>query len=419
MVSVENTANHTDANHTDAARPRLLLVIGSLSIGGGAEKVAATIGSELTARGYEVHLLTFYEATQRYPYTGIYHSAGEEIIHNRIRKIFRIPSRIRLIQRYAKDHNIDLAISFLEEANFYTILAKLCGHFKLPVVVSVRNNIERREWLFKVATRFLYKAASKVVSVTRAVEEVLRTRYRAANTTTIYNPLDMSLIDAKKVEPLPEEYKPYFATGPVCITIGRLIPQKGQWHLVRAFTKVRETHPNATLVVLGEGELREKLTTLRDNCDLTDAVHFIGIHENVYQFLAAADLFVFSSLWEGMPNTLLEALAVGLPIIAPDCVSGPREIIAPTLGVTKTVGYPHETDLGILVEPQTDATIWQPPHVVPILPKEDALAEGITRGLTRVQNEKWNVPDYGRAPFSLANITDEWETLVRQIHESK
>lgn len=414
MNDATTSAEATEST-TTTQRPRILIVIGTLAIGGGAEKVAATVGSELTALGFEVHLLTFYEAAQNYPYHGIYHSAGESVLTSRWRKLWRVPQRIRTIQHYAKEHDIDLAISFLEEANFYTLLAKLFGAWKLPVIVSVRNNISRRSWPFKLATRVLYPWAAKVVSVTRAVEETLRSSYGLKNTTTIYNPLDMDMIDAKKQQPLPEEYARYFEQSPVCISIGRLIPQKGQWHLLRAFTKVREMHPQARLVILGDGELRADLEELRDHCGLQEAVYFLGKHENVYQFLAAADLFVFSSLWEGMPNTLLEGLAVGLPIVSPDCVSGPREILAPSLSVTKPLNYPYVTKSGILTEPQNDVVIWQAPHVVQLLPTEEALASAISEALTTQAAQGWQVPATAREPFRLKNIVTEWQLLIEQV----
>jgi len=96
-------------------KKRVLIVIGTLAIGGGAEKVAATIGSELTRRGHEVHLLTFYEADQKYDYIGIYHTLGEALLRSRLSKVARIPLRILAIRRYAKQYNIDVAVSFLED----------------------------------------------------------------------------------------------------------------------------------------------------------------------------------------------------------------------------------------------------------------------------------------------------------------
>ena len=407
------------AGGAPAARRRILIVIGTLQIGGGAEKVAATVGSELTARGHEVHLLTFYEAKQKYPYTGIYHTEGEPIITNRLKKIWRVPWRVWKIQRYARRHNIEVAISFLEEANFYTLLAKLFGLWRLPVVVSVRNNIREREWPFRLATCLLYPFAHRVVAVTRAIEDILRSDYRLSNTTTIYNPLEYEQIHARATEPLPAAYEPLFTQpGPVCITVGRLTKQKGQWHLIRAFTAVRAHHPQAKLIIVGAGEDRAKLEALVAACDLTDAVQLIGRQENVYRFVARADVFVFASLWEGMPNTVLEALALGVPIVAPDCVSGPREILAPDVGLHDALDYPYQTAQGTLVAPLTSAYIWSAPQETPLTAEEAQLASVISQQLTKhiEQNEQ----QARRAPdprFTLETIVGEWERLCEKAQK--
>lgn len=402
------------------AKKRVLIVIGTLAIGGGAEKVAATIGSQLTARGHEVHLLSFYEAAHKYPFTGIYHTEGEPIITNRFKKLWRVPQRVWRIRRYARLHDIDVAISFLEEANFYTILAKLCGHWRLPVIVSVRNNVSKREWPFRLATRLLYPFAKSVVSVTKAVEVVLQRDFKLTNTTTIYNPLDMELIAARRTVPLPSTLTQHFSATrrPVCISIGRLIHQKGQWHLIRAFTAVRTVHPTATLVILGEGNYRPQLEALIVDCGLSDVVSLIGNHDNVYQFLAAADIFVFSSLWEGMPNTMLEALAVGLPIISPDCVSGPREILAPDLPVTASVDYPHQTAAGTLTAPLSEDAIWTTPRETALTPEEEQLANVINAALTAQQSASGARTTPAAAtpplhtPFTMTTIVREWERLL-------
>ncbi|OGG89281.1 hypothetical protein A2592_00245 [Candidatus Kaiserbacteria bacterium RIFOXYD1_FULL_42_15] len=390
-------------------KKRVLIVIGTLAIGGGAEKVAATIGSELTRRGHEVHLLTFYEADQKYDYIGIYHTLGEALLRSRLSKVARIPLRILAIRRYAKQYNIDVAVSFLEEANFYTLLTKLFLYWRLSVIVSVRNNIEKREWPFKLATRILYPFAKKVVSVTKVIEEILKLKFNLRNTTTIYNPLDLVNINKMAGEPLPLELVDIFNHHPLLISIGRLIQQKGQWHLIRAFVAVRQAHPQARLVILGEGEYRKKLEQLIIDCGLSDSVFLIGKHENVYRFLAAADIFVFSSLWEGMPNTMLEALAVGLPIISPDCVSGPREIIAPEVEVDGHIGYPYVTESGVLTQPLENDIIWSTTE--PLTAGELVLSQAIKDSLLTLGSHHAKNDDK-LIPFSLATVTDQWEKLV-------
>jgi glycosyltransferase involved in cell wall biosynthesis len=278
------------------------------------------------------------------------------------------------------------------------------------VIVSVRNNIAKREWPFRLATRLLYPYARRVVAVTKVVEAQLREQFGLTNTVTIYNPLTLAHISAQAAEPLAPSYTWLTDRHPLLISVGRHIHQKAQWHLIRAFTAVRATHPTATLVFLGEGEYRPKLEALTSACELTDSVHFLGKHENVYQFLARADLFVFSSLWEGMPNTVLEAYAVGVPIVSVDSASGPREIIAPEAPITEPITYPYITPIGTLTPLPTGEAIWAPPAAAPLTPAETALATAITNTLCHLPPKHQLAATDPR--FDLATIVREWENVI-------
>src|SRR5699024_11269619 len=102
---------------------------------------------------------------------------------------------------------------------------------------------------------------------------------------------------------------------PTIITSGRLSNQKGQWHLIRAFSKVKEKIPNAQLVILGKGDLKSKLIDITYKLKLENSIHFLGFQSNPFKYIAEADIFVLPSLYEGFPNALCEAMACGLPVI--------------------------------------------------------------------------------------------------------
>ena len=399
-------------------QPKILIVTGVLWIGGGAEKVAANLGNYFTDQGYETHLLTFYEAPDKYPYHGIYHSFNETPKGHRLFKLFGIPHRIWRIAKYARAHDINIAYTFLEEANFYVLLAKRLFVRRLPVVVSVRNNIRTRGWLFQRLCAWLYPSAKSVVAVTKQVEQMLIADFSLPNTTTIYNSLDMPYIAARAKEPLPSEYQWLNQASPLCISMGRLIPQKGQWHLIRAFSQVVASYPSAQLVVLGEGEYKAQLQQLVSDCGLADSVHFIGKHPNVYQFLQAADIFVFSSLFEGMPNTMLEALSLGLPIVSTDCPSGPREIIAPDLAVNAETNYPHKTPYGMLTTPfAIKEAFFETPTERPLMPAEAQLADSISDVLTRNWTRGLAYTAYKQRiteAFTYEQIMQEWEAVLTE-----
>ena len=121
---------------------------------------------------------------------------------------------------------------------------------------------------------------------------------------------------------------PWFAPGapPVILGAGRLTEQKDFPTLIRAFALVRKKHP-ARLMILGEGEERSKLETLVQELGLEKEVSLPGFVDNPYKYMKRAAVFVLSSRWEGFPNVLVEAMALGTPVVSTDCPNGPAEIL--------------------------------------------------------------------------------------------
>jgi glycosyltransferase involved in cell wall biosynthesis len=109
-------------------------------------------------------------------------------------------------------------------------------------------------------------------------------------------------------------------------TIGRLTRQKGYSVLLQAASAVLKEIPDAHVVIVGEGELRDSLESLAEQLGVGHAVHLLGARHDIEELLAATDLFVSSSLWEGLPTVILEAMASGVPVVATD-VSGTRELV--------------------------------------------------------------------------------------------
>ena len=129
----------------------------------------------------------------------------------------------------------------------------------------------------------------------------------------------------------------------IIINVGRLVKEKGQMHLIRAFAKL-EASNNWKLVLLGDGYLRKDIEEIIQELKIEDRVFLAGAVKNVDEWLNRASLFVFPSISEGFPNALLEAMAIGLPVISFDCDAGPRDIIENNLnGILVNLG--DEEDL--------------------------------------------------------------------------
>jgi glycosyltransferase involved in cell wall biosynthesis len=395
---------------SSGAKQKIMIAISNVAIGGGAEKVAVELAKKLQIAGHSVVLLTFYTDTNEHVFNGARESRGEISPRSVFGKIPRAFSRITFIKKMCQKHNVDVVISFLEESNYYCLLSKVLLRNRVPMIVSVRLDPRFYNRLYKFLIRRLYPHAASVVAVTKYVEKVLREEFTLTNTTTIYNPIDTDFIKSARLATLPAAWQHLTNEQNLVVSIGRLTTQKGQWHLIRAFAAVVEKNPNAKLVILGDGEYREQLESLIQACQLTSSVILAGKHGNVYPFLNTAKLFVFSSLWEGMPNTVLEALACELPIVATDCDSGPREIIAPEITITDSISYPYHATYGTLVAPfaVTEDPIWESPDIIALSASETMLATEIIKSLQATEKNNLHVSD---TRFDPVTIRQQWQTL--------
>jgi len=189
-----------------------------------------------------------------------------------------------------------------------------------------------------------------LVAVSKGVKDDLIENYgiKEDKIRVIYNLYDLEKIQELSKKKIENKYKEIF-NFPVIISVGRLTKQKGQWHLIRAFKKVKEEITNIKLIILGKGELEDYLKKLACEMDLEKDVYFLGFQKNPFKFISKSKIFVLPSLYEGFPNALVEAMTCGIPVISSDCKSGPREILAPETDLeieTKTIEY---TKYGVLI----------------------------------------------------------------------
>lgn len=148
-----------------------------------------------------------------------------------------------------------------------------------------------------------------------------------SNIRVIYNPFDLSIIEKKSLDPIPEAHRRLFES-PVVLGVGRLTRQKRFDHAMEVLSILRDTHGvRARLAILGDGELRSDLETQVATRGLTDSVDFLGFVDNPYPYLRRARALLLSSDYEGFGRVIVEAMAVGCPVVSTECPSGPSEII--------------------------------------------------------------------------------------------
>ena len=310
---------------------KIAFIINSLS-GGGAERVVQTLSNYLIASN-EIFIILLEDAQQDYTIDNRVKiiTLKTSKIAKGIGKIIFIPLQSYELNKLLTKLKIDNAISFLVRSN---LVFSFTTYFnKRKIIISERNystiqyldnSIKNNTMNFLI--KFLYKKANKIISISNGIKTSLVSDYSLIdeNINTIYNPQDINYIKNYKLENIDYKFEKdiqYF------ITLGRLIPQKDHETMIKAFKKVNDKNKNTKLLILGEGNLRKPLEILIKELDLENSVVLLGFINNPFDYLKRADVFVFSSIFEGFGNALVEAMACGLPTISTTCPSGPSEIL--------------------------------------------------------------------------------------------
>ena len=401
---------------------KIQFLINSLT-SGGAERVAVNLLNELSKKKYSIFLYTL-EKSKQY---SIYNNITYESLSNlptKPRNFLKILYLPIIIIRYILEtirNNPNVFISFLELSNFINIfVGKILLNKK--VIISVRTNLlvryPRKTIYGKIYNFFinhLYQKTDKVVVVSKKIKNILVNYYNIpkGKIEVIYNPINIQKYLKLSKEPMEERYYKIFKDAFVFINIGRLTEAKGQWFLIRSFKKVVEKYPNSKLIILGEGELKKNLKNLIKKLKLENNVFLLGIQKNPFKFLKNSDCFVFPSLWEGLPNVLIEALIFNIPIISTDCETGPREILTPELDIEEKIDYPYFGKYGILIKPFPRKYIFKDLKEMPLISQEKQLSDLMIKIIEEKNLEKKYSNGLKRAEeFDINKIIKKWEKII-------
>ena len=244
---------------------------------------------------------------------------------------FSIPALVRYIDRTSPD----AMLSTLVHCNIAALIAKKLSRTKTLFLIREANRLQLNQknlrfLLIRLSYRlikFIYPWADAVFAVSKGVATELQDKIPAISNKLIVmnNPVITSLLYNLSTI---EVNHPWLLdnTTPVILGVGRLNKQKNFPLLINAFSRVVSTL-SARLIILGEGPERTALEELIVSLNLNEKVALPGFNENPYAYMSRASVFVLSSDWEGSPNVLVEAMALGTPVIATDCPSGPAEIL--------------------------------------------------------------------------------------------
>jgi len=305
-------------------RIKLLAVTGSLEIGGGQRQLAYLL--QLLDRDRFDLVLCLSQRTgallkeipDDVPVYGLW---GEGARH--------LHERIWYLRRIVQEEQPDILYSNLLNAGVlcsltHKTLRRRMGRPRL--VLAVVNHPHSYRPLHQRLLKLLYPGADRVVACASEVANYLgqHTRVNPQNISTIYNAVDVEFIRQRAQAPLEH---PWLRDGkvPVITCVARMVPQKGYPYLFRAFQRVA-SELNSRLLVIGDGPEREPMQQLVKDLGIAQQVDLLGTQLNSNNYVAKSDLFVLASLWEGLATVLLEAAAVGTPVISTR-VSGVEDVI--------------------------------------------------------------------------------------------
>ncbi len=353
---------------------RIVFTLASLG-SGGAERVVSLLANKMVEQDHQVEIICL-------KFNDVYYKLHSEVkvtlamqqTKNRLTEVF-------WLRKYIKQEKPDVVIAFTEGVYCFTIAALLGT--KIPVIASERLDPSAMTWKRNLLKRLLLPYADWLVVQTKTIKDYFPKNIQK-KTSIIFNPVKDEAL-ASSIEN--GKLKMGNSERPRIISVARLYPQKNQEMMIRVFAKIAEKYPDWKLVIYGEGPLRDSLQLTIDSLQLSERVLLPGRTEKVIDELRKSKIFCLSSDYEGMSNSMIEAICVGLPVVSTK-VSGTDELIQD--GVN-----------GLLVDIGDE--------------------QGMTDALEKLIQDEELMKQMGEANrekaslFQIDTIVDEWMKLIHQV----
>ena len=376
------------------------ILVNSVGFGGN-ERSAVNIANAIR-KDFNVSIITQEDCGNHYEYKGKVINLNTPCATSKIGKAFNSIRRIVRLRKVIRKKQFDSLLIILPITNPINYLKLGCKK-----IVSCRDCGD------------LMKHPDKYIKMTDASSlMVCNSEYQAeylvskepklkGKTKVVYNILDVDRIKQLKEEELDELTQNFVSGHKFIVSTGRFANAKGLNNLLKAFSVLAKRDSDVRLIMIGDGELRDKVETLIDEYGLKDRVLLPGFQANPFKYIARANIFVLPSFYEGFPNTLVEAMACGTPVISTDCPSGPAEILCGKADEGNVI-----TEYGILLKPFSEQeTTWDAHDIrkeheqfadaMERLLEDQELADRVSgKALERVND------------FTAGNIANEWKKLL-------
>lgn len=297
---------------------KIVILMGSLTMGG-AERVATTLASYLSKHDVDTYLISFDENESSYFIEPSVHFINNKDCKKK-GKFKGIKQRINFLFHTLDKIKPDLIFTMFCITNVYALLYKFFHDRKIKVVSSERCNpkAKDRKGIKEILNRFSSAKCDGFIFQTEKAQKCYPKKVQKksivihnAVSNPMLNEVDTSTIMTKKI----------------ISSMGRLEEQKAQDIMIKAFEPIAQSYPEYKLIIYGEGSKREELERLIKELNLQKNVFLPGNDEKAILKVAQSQIFILTSRFEGMPNALIEAMALGIPSISTDCDMGPSELI--------------------------------------------------------------------------------------------
>lgn len=307
-------------------RKRIAFYIGSLGKGG-AERVIRNLALFFYEQGYDVFMVTKLREEVEYELRPEITRIIADITdaEDTGKRLGNLLARIKKLKEIWKEIKPDIIVSFIRKNNLMAIASAM--PLKIPVVVSVRSAPERElagKGVKQLTFAMFGRAAGIVLQTTQAMEYFPKRLQKKA----VILPNSINREFAEYLDNMGEVSQGNKTSDFRVITVGRIDDNKNQKMLVEAFVQVCGSDSKWTLHLYGDGESRQKVEAIAKASNVADKIVFHGVVDNIPEEMSKADIFVLPSKVEGMPNALIEAMAMGKACISTDCpCGGPADLI--------------------------------------------------------------------------------------------
>lgn len=342
-------------------KKNLLLIVPKIDQGG-LERVCVRT-ARILEPCFHITIAIFDARDPAYDLTGLHvYDLHAPVKNSKIGKVLRVLQRAYRLRRIKKKEKIDISYSFGPTANRANVAAG--GRGEIWCGLRSWIDLEKKEELKLVAQK-----SARLICCSKMLARLTEQECGISGAKVLYNPYRIEELEESAQQR--EDDLPDWKDCEVLITLGREDDVKCFWHLIKAFYLLHQKRPQTRFAIVGYGSFTG-YKKLAEELGIGDAVCFAGRRKNPFPWLQMADLYVAASVYEGFPNAIVEAMALGCPVMSTNCMTGPAEILTEDFEKVLDAKEIIEGEYGVLIPPIEDPNVNLDPSV--ITPEEHRMA---------------------------------------------